>query len=382
MRGPIKHEFYDRDMKILLVSLHFVEYAVELAQALSRTNTVHLILSRDEVSRTVKDELHGMLEGKASYTLIDRYSMFNPRILKNLLVIRRVIASFGPDIIHHQESRDTSNLFVLLSPKAPVVVGTVHDVTVHPGTTFNYQWFIKKIRRFILQRIYRKVIVHGDVLKKRFMNEFQREDVDVFVVPHGVLGSFKSQSMQKVCKEEGSSILFFGRMLEYKGLQTLIDAEPIVSSRVPDFKVIIAGRGDDLRRKKELISANPHFEIHDRHIPNDEVSAFFERAAIITLPYIEASQSGIVAMAFVYGKPVIVTDVGSLTEIVKNNRNGLVVPPGDAEGLATAIVELLKNKRKRKSMGEEALKTSRTTLNWDHIADLTMEVYKAALNTT
>jgi glycosyltransferase involved in cell wall biosynthesis len=170
-------------------------------------------------------------------------------------------------------------------------------------------------------------------------------------------------------------------MQEYKGLCYLIEAEPIVSKKIPDFKVIIAGSGDDLKRYKEQLTQNAHFEIHDYYIPNDGVATFFHRSALIVLPYIEASQSGVAAIAFAFGKPVVASDVGSLSEVVRQDQTGVLVPPKDPIKLAEAIIALLKDHEKRKKMGAAASALANTLLSWDHIAKLTQDVYKNALET-
>jgi len=368
-------------MKILLVSLHFVEYSIELAKALSANNTVHLILSKPRVSETVGTDLDRLLEGKVSYTLLSKYSLKNPQILSNLFIIIKKLLKFKPDVIHHQESRDPSNFFVLFFSIFIPTVGTVHDVNFHPGSKVKYYRLIVILKKFIITYLYRKIIVHGHALKTALTNIIRRPPGDIAVIPHGCLFSFKANAQGTAKKtEEIYSVLFFGHMLKYKGLQYLIEAEPIISQSIPSFKLIVAGSGEDLTRNKHLIGSNPHFEVHDRYIANDEVADFFNRAAAVVLPYIEASQSGIIATAFAFGKPVITTDVGSLAEVVEDRKTGLLIPPLNTLELANAIIHLLGNEELRAKMGKEALKEAHTILSWNHIADSTHKVYKEALN--
>lgn len=368
-------------MKILLVSLHFVEYAIELAKALSENNTVHLILSRPRVAQTVGVDLDRLLEGNVPYTLLNKYSIKNPIILKNIWILVKLIHRFKPDVIHHQESRDPSNFFVLFFSKFIPTVGTVHDVNFHPGSKVKYYPLIIMLKKFIIMHLYKKIIVHGHALKNALTESLKRAPEDISVVPHGCLFSFQANAQDTAKKiEERYSVLFFGHMLKYKGLQYLIEAEPIISQSIPGFKLIVAGSGEDLTRNKHLIENNPHFEVHDRYIANDEVADFFNRAAVVVLPYIEASQSGIIAMAFAFGKPVITTYVGSLAEVVEDRKTGLLIPPLNALKLANAIIHLLGNEELRAKMGNEALKEAHTILSWNHIADSTHKVYKEALN--
>ena len=368
-------------MKVLLVSLHFVEYAIELAKALSTNNTVHLILSKPRVSETVGTDLDRLLEGKVSYTLLSKYSLKNPKILSNLFIIIKKLLKFKPDVIHHQESRDSSNFFVLFFSIFIPTVGTVHDVNFHPGSKVKYYRLIVILKKFIITYLYRKIIVHGNALKNALTESVKRAPEDISVVPHGCLFSFQANALDNAKKiEERYSVLFFGRMLEYKGLQYLIEAEPIISQSIPSFKLIVAGSGEDLTRNKHLMENNPHFEVHDRYIANDEVADFFNRTAVLVLPYIEASQSGIIATAFAFGKPVVTTDVGSLAEVVEDRKTGLLIPPLNTLELANAIIHLLGNEELRAKMGKEALKEAHTTLSWEHIAGLTYIIYQDTIN--
>src|SRR5512146_668340 len=80
--------------------------------------------------------------------------------------------------------------------------------------------------------------------------------------------------------------------------------------------------------------------LNDR-ICDEQRAELFRNASVVVLPYIEASQSGVVPLAYQYGKPVVATHVGGLPEAVENGRTGLVVPPRDERALASAILRLL-----------------------------------------
>jgi glycosyltransferase involved in cell wall biosynthesis len=369
-------------MRILLVSLHFVEYAVELASELSRHDTVHLVLSRRKVAQTLSGDLDRLLEGQVSYTLLDSSPLFRPRTLKNMWIVFTVWRRFRPDVLHHQESRDPSNLWFLLMSLWVPMVGTVHDVETHPGDRSDSRWVIR-LRDWVRRYRYRKIIVHGESLKRDLTASIRRSPEDLFAIPHGCLFTFRTLgrlSGRDEAKEEEHTVLFFGRMQEYKGLRYLIEAEPMVSRAIPDFMAVLAGQGDDLTRYWAVLEGNPRFEIVDRFIPNEEVASFFQRAAVVVLPYVEASQSGIVAIAFTFGKPVIVTAVGGLSEAVTEGKTGRVVPPRDPGKLAEAIVDLLQDGERRRRMGKMALVAAETELSWSHAAQLTRRVYVRVLH--
>ncbi len=149
----------------------------------------------------------------------------------------------------------------------------------------------------------------------------------------------------------------------------------MISKKISDFKIVIAGKGN-FKKYRCLIKNKEKFVIYNEFIPNEKVSELFQKATIVVLPYIEASQTGIISIAYSFKKPVIVTNVGSLPEVVENGKTGFIVPPKDQKKLAEAIIKLLSNNEKRKKMGENAYEMMQTELSWDSIAKKTIEVYK------
>jgi glycosyltransferase involved in cell wall biosynthesis len=366
-------------MRILLVSLHHVEYAVELARALGEKYRVHLVLLKEKVSNTIGAQIDQKIGGNVTCTQLPYTSMKHPSIINVLFSIFYLYFKFRPDVIHLQESVNPLNFFFLLFRSKPLVV-TVHDVTLHPGTPTlkrkRKSWKIKLFHRS-RQRSH-KLIVHGEILKQQLLRKFNKSSGDVFVVPHGALFSYLPDNGAKI-DEEPHTVLFFGRIQKYKGLKYLIEAEPLVSKVLPEFKIIVAGHGEDIETYRSLLSSNSHFEVHDHFILNRDVYKFFLRASAVVLPYIEGSQSGIAAMAFAFGKPVIATNVGSIPEMVEHNKTGIIVPARNKEILSRAIIDLLQNTDKRKSFSQNARKAALTKFGWNHIAELTTKSYEQAI---
>ena len=105
----------------------------------------------------------------------------------------------------------------------------------------------------------------------------------------------------------------------------------------------------------------------------------FQKASVVVLPYLEATQSGVIPIAYNFGKPVIVTDVGSIREVVENGKEGFVIPPRDMKALAVAIVKILSDDGLRDHMGQNAYQKINTELSWGTIAKQTLEAYKLAV---
>jgi len=112
------------------------------------------------------------------------------------------------------------------------------------------------------------------------------------------------------------------------------------------------------------------------YISDNMIHELFEKASVVVLPYIDASQSGIIPLAYAYKKPVVVTNVGSLKEAVDDGETGYIVPPENSKKLAEAIIDLLKDDVGRKRMGKNAYNNTKNKFSWDHIAKKTIEIYK------
>jgi glycosyltransferase involved in cell wall biosynthesis len=140
---------------------------------------------------------------------------------------------------------------------------------------------------------------------------------------------------------EAAVALFFGFVRPYKGLAHLIDGVAEALATVPDLHLVVAGEFWQpvaaYRHHAEARGVTERVHIFDRYVPNEEVGPYFAAADVVVLPYVAASQSGVVTLAAQFGRPVIATATGGLPEAVLDGRTGLIVPPGDAHALAAAL---------------------------------------------
>jgi glycosyltransferase involved in cell wall biosynthesis len=253
---------------------------------------------------------------------------------------------------------------------------TQHDVIPHKGEKIRGK--ITILVNKALNRKAQKIIVHGEKLKKELSTSVPEHKIIIF--PHGDYGFFLKWKRKNV-REEKNTLLFFGRILHYKGLDVLLKALDIVRKQAEHakFKLIIAGEGD-LKPYQELITKElkPSIEIINRYIPENEVPEYFQRASIIILPYREASQSGVIPIAYAFKKAVICTNVGALPEVIDNNKTGILIEPENPELLAKSIVCLLNDKRKRKKLGQAGYLKMKKELSWDSIASRLVKQYEQA----
>ncbi len=135
-------------------------------------------------------------------------------------------------------------------------------------------------------------------------------------------------------------IMFFGFVRPYKGLEYLIQAMPLVL-RQRKAHLIVVGEfwtsPEFYERYAREYGVADAVTLINRYVPNEELGPFFELADVVVLPYISATQSAVVQLAYGFGMPVITTRVGGLHEVVHDGVSGLVVPPQDEQALAAAI---------------------------------------------
>jgi glycosyltransferase involved in cell wall biosynthesis len=363
-------------MRVVLILDWFLYYTVELANALADHHDIMLVtrdhnyeISSVEESIPLDDFLDECLDKRIKREKL-RYSWGDRRNFREIGRVYREVQRFRPDVIHLQENKDWRILCLVEKWGFSRTVLTVHDVVAHPG---HGRQLVRMLKRWPRQRA-RKIIIHGKYLKKHFVALTGRKYEDVHVIPHGAFSIYKKWDVEPV-QEEPHTILFLGRIVKYKGLEVLIEAQPAITKDIPDAKIIIAGKGQDFTPYRELIKDESRFEIHNRFIANQEIPRFFRRASLVVLPYTEASQSGIIPIAYVFGKPVVVTDVGSIPEVVDEEKTGYIVPPNDPQKLAQAIIKVLKDPELRQTMGHNAAIKASTDLSWEMVAQKTTEVY-------
>jgi glycosyltransferase involved in cell wall biosynthesis len=190
--------------------------------------------------------------------------------------------------------------------------------------------------------------------------EVQRDLLTLFpdarhaLSPHPIYDMFgtalpKNEARRKLNITTKNVLLFFGYIRKYKGVHVLLDAMRSVVQKLPDATLLIVGEfyGDEDAYRKQISDSaiGSVVKIVSHYIPQDEVALYFSAADVVVLPYLSATQSGIVQIAYNFNKPIIASRVGGLGEIVAEGKTGLVVDPNDAGALADAIIDFYEQQR-------------------------------------
>ena len=356
----------------------FAEFVVPLGNALAEQNSVHMILGNENVATTLGYPLERWLAKGVGYTTLPHIRKRRPfQIASTIITGAKAIHHFHPDIIHVQDAFDPFAAFLIPSFGLTPVIVEIHDPIPHPGD-YNQQRLRFRLSSSLLRKRADAFVAHGEFCRQVIIDSDQICADIVYSVPLGTPSIFRDWADPAVV-EEPHSILFFGRMREYKGLQYLVQAEPLISAQVPDLNIILAGSGPDLARCEGMMVNRDRFEVHNGYISTENMIHLFQRASIVVVPYIEASQSAVITSAFIFGKPVVATRVGGIPDVVTDGIEGSLVPPKDVDALAQVIVELLRDERKRKVMGQAALAKAEGPLSWGSIAEQMYHVYLKTL---
>lgn len=172
-----------------------------------------------------------------------------------------------------------------------------------------------------------------------------------------------------------NQIIFFGQIFSHKGISYLLEAMERVHTQIPNAKLIVAGSGKywfDINKYKDC----PYINIQNRFIPDSELVTMISSSAIVVVPYIDATQSGVVMTAYAFNRPCIATDVGALPEMVKDGVNGIIIPPKDPRAIADAICQLLSNPQTIASYAQNIEEEySKGNMSWKSIAEQHKQIY-------
>jgi len=165
-------------------------------------------------------------------------------------------------------------------------------------------------------------------------------------------------------------ILYFGYIRHYKGLDLLIEATAKLKNQLDDFVVLAVGECYE-NEQRYMNSIQKHnvsevFDLRMQFVPGPDVATYFSAADIVALPYKSATQSGIVNIAYHFNKPVLVTNVGGLPEIVPDGEVGYVVEANNPSAIADGIIDFYKNNRSE-FMIKNVMKHKKQ-FSWDEFA--------------
>jgi D-inositol-3-phosphate glycosyltransferase len=273
------------------------------------------------------------------------------------------------------------------------IVLTLHNVNA--GRRDSKDTRLNRLTLRIQYRLADRIFVHTEKMKLELIEEFGEQEARVTVIPFGINNAVPNTDLtpgdarRRLGIREGErTMLFFGHIAPYKGLEYLVSAFRQIQNRRDDYRLIIAGRPkncesywtpikaalqEDVRKGRVLL--RPDF------IPDNETETYFKAADVLVLPYRHIYQSGVLFLGHCFGLPVLAADVGSLKDDILDGKTGFVFRPEDPDDLARVIERYFASdlyadlSNRRKEIREHALRRH----SWDIVSRITMNVYAGLL---
>ncbi|HYM74937.1 MAG TPA: glycosyltransferase family 4 protein [Candidatus Dormibacteraeota bacterium] len=270
------------------------------------------------------------------------------------------------------------------------IVLTAHNVNA--GTRDSSDSMLNRLSLRIQYRLAHHIFVHTEKMKSELHEEFSiRKDV-ISVIPYGINNAVPTTELtadeakrRLGIRASEKTILFFGNIAPYKGLEYLVTAFEQIVARDGDYRLIVAGRAKKdcekyaveicqsltrgLSRERAIVNIN--------FIPDNEMELYFKAADVSVLPYTHIFQSGVLFLGYSFGLPVIAADVGSLREDIIEGETGFLFRPRDPEDLARAIeryfaTDLYRHLAHRR---DEIRNHAKKGHSWDSIGETTRQTY-------
>jgi glycosyltransferase involved in cell wall biosynthesis len=358
-------------IRVVLACDFFLRYTSRLAGGLRRGGVDVAMVTRDHDL-----EFGGRLGAASAFVAVAAGPAVRQHVIPGrvrsrhgaaaTIRVRRAVHQFDPDVVHLQASIANDIRLILASgAHRHRFALTVHDPVRHPGEAVSLP---ARLGNRALIREAGLLFVHAQALREELI-DVASPRAPIVVIPHGV------DPGERQPLPERPAVLFFGRIGHYKGVDVLLDAMPSVWARVPEARLILAGAGD---LQKHPTLEDPRAVVRLEHVPDDDVPELLSSATCVALPYRQASQSGVGTLAKRYARPLVLTAVGGLPELVADG-SGIVVPPDDPQPLADALVSVLQDRALAERLGGAGAETATQGASWETVGELTLAAYREHL---
>lgn len=295
------------------------------------------------------------------------------RQLPFTLNLIKTIKKSNPDIIYSEYFGDIYLAFlgVLMFPKNKTIYA-IHDVSSHT----NFGNFIGRMSKNFVRRNLKYFQLFSKNQKLVFDSIYNNKST--FYVPLA-LKNFGKSNMKVPSIEEGCKFLFFGSILEYKGLDLLISAvEELVEEGYSNFSITIAGKGIFWEQCKKLIKNQEFYSTNINFIPDSQIPDLFCNHHFLVLPYLDVTQSGPQMIALNYGLPIIASNHAGFREYIDEGKTGYLFKSSSKIELKTKLKKAISHSELEYSLLKENLFLARKE-NYDLLKII--QLYNVMFNT-
>ena len=370
-------------------------YALGLASALSARGLALDFIGSDEVD---SPELHSnpqvnYLNLRNQHVDASRVDKVR-RVLAYYFRLARYAATAEPKLLHilwnnKFECFDRTFLMLYYKLFGKKIVFTAHNVNA--GIRDTNDSLLNRVSLWIQYRLSDHVLVHTQRMKTELVAGFGIPEGRVTVIPFGINNTVPKTTLTPVeakCQlgvgVDNKTLLFFGNIAPYKGLEYLIAAFVRLVQKDPSYRLIIAGRPKGPTGYWSYVrEAGGHRNARERiiekieYIPDAQTELYFKAADVLILPYTHVFQSGVLFLGYSFGLPAIATDAGSLKESVIEQKTGFVCRAQDSVDLEKTILRYFESDlfRNLESRRVEIKQHANERYSWDEVATITTAVY-------
>jgi D-inositol-3-phosphate glycosyltransferase len=379
-------------------------YAFGLAMALVSKGICLDVIGSDDID---SPELHRTPNLRFVNLMRGRRKSPSPmiRLLSLLAYYWRLIrytATAEPKILHilwnsRLELFDRTALMLYFRALGKRIVITAHNV--NQGRRDSSDSLLNRLTLKIQYRLCGHIFVHTEKMKRELCVDFGVRAEAVTVIRHPINNAFPdteltpAQAKQRLDIRNGEkTILFFGRLRPYKGVEYLLEAYERVSARGLDCRLILAGEAkkgseeyfEDIQRRISGHANRDRIIQKFEFIPDKETELYLKAADVLVLPYKEIFQSGVLFLAYSFGLPVVAADVGSFREEIVEGKTGFISRSCEPADLANAL-ELYFQSDLYKGLDShrgEIRAYAYAQHSWEAVAELTRNGYEGLIDRT
>ena len=273
------------------------------------------------------------------------------------------------------------------------IVLTAHNVNI--GKRDSKDTLINRFSLRIQYRLSDHIFVHTKGMKNELVADFDIPEERVSVIPFGINNTSPATALSTVeakrqlrISQGDKTLLFFGNIAPYKGLEYLIAAFAELLKQDRNYRLVIAGRPKGSESYwKQLHQSILRNGLHDRvierieYVPDEETELYFKAADVLVVPYTRIFQSGVLFLGYAFGLPAIAADVGSLRNDIVEAKTGFLCRSKDPADLAKTIrtyfaSDLYQNLETRRS-GIREFANDRNS--WTRVGEILDRVYRRVL---
>lgn len=376
-KNLIRHQ---KNITVFLLAPHQKESKIEEIIDNIKIYRFRYFISRWEKLCYNGGMMSNIKKNKALFFLVPFFIFFQ------ILAIKKIVKKEKIDLIHAHwllPQGLAAVLYKKIFNKNIKIICTTHGSDIF---SLNNK-YLNFLKGYLLKKI-DIITAVSNTLKEKII-DLKINPLKIYVIYNAIDPNFfnsgsynKIRELKKKYAIFSFCLLFIGRLIKNKGIKYLIEAMPMVLVKFPETKLLIVGDGEEsyfLKKIVKKLNLQNNISFLGK-INHNRLSPFYIMSDILINPSLSEGFSLVLIEALVCGTAVIATNVGGISDIIKNNQTGLLIPPADTEAIAKTIIDLLSNKYKRYLLAKNGRNFVLQNFNWKKITKDYIFIYNKLLN--